>query len=85
MSIEIYFNELLRNIIEEDRNLTQSQLLKLYGLYKQSIKGDNNSPQPHFSDFKEFLIWEEWSKHKGKSSDVTKNEFIQYYNLIIMT
>ena len=82
MSKEIKFNDLLKKIVEEDKMFTQHQLIKLYGLYKQSVYGDNYYSMPSFINLKDYVMWEEWNKHKGKSNKDCEKEFIEYYNLI---
>jgi diazepam-binding inhibitor (GABA receptor modulating acyl-CoA-binding protein) len=45
------------------------ELLKLYGLYKQSTEGDCNIPEPSMLYFKERAKWTAWNSNKGKSKD----------------
>ena len=82
MSVNEEFTELLRYIIINDINFLENQLIKLYGLYKQSIYGDNNTNEPNFLFLKDNLIWREWSKHIGKDKEICKKEFIDYYKFI---
>ncbi|CAG8488766.1 13639_t:CDS:2 [Ambispora leptoticha] len=44
---------------------TDEQLLELYGLYKQAIFGDNETPKPGMFDLKGKAKWEAWTKKKG--------------------
>lgn len=44
---------------------SNDELLELYGLFKQSIIGDNNTPQPGFLDLQGKAKWNAWNKNKG--------------------
>ena len=55
---------------------TNEELLLIYGLYKQSNFGDNNTQQPGFLDFKGAKKWEAWNNLKGKTSNEAKQVYI---------
>lgn len=46
---------------------SNEELLKLYGLYKQAIEGDNESERPGGFDFKAAAKYNSWLGFKGKS------------------
>jgi diazepam-binding inhibitor (GABA receptor modulating acyl-CoA-binding protein) len=54
---------------EEVRQLknkpTDSELLKLYALFKQGIVGDVNTDRPSFFDLKGRAKWDAWNDLKG--------------------
>lgn len=55
--------------------VTDNELLKLYGLYKQSLFGDCNTNEPSkLFNFKENAKWNAWNSLKGtsKSGAMTK-------------
>tara|TARA_B100001093_G_C26517461_1_gene880253 strand:- start:495 stop:767 length:273 start_codon:yes stop_codon:yes gene_type:complete len=55
----------------------------LYGLYKQSIVGDVNIEQPSSLNLVAAVKWNNWSKHKGKSTHDAEVEYIKTVNLLI--
>ena len=44
---------------------SDADLLTLYGLFKQSIVGDNTTARPGMLDFKGKAKWDAWDKNKG--------------------
>ena len=56
--------------------------LKLYGLYKQSLFGDNISPKPYFFYIKSLNKWNAWKKEFGKSKVQAKLDYISYVDFI---
>ncbi len=66
--------------VQEVQNLkqkpTDQELLKLYGLYKQSLFGNNNTNQPSFFDFKSKSKWNSWNEQAGKGKSRAKKEYI---------
>ena len=85
--------ELLDDLFEEhvekikvhhDHNkMSNSDMLELYGLYKQSISGDNNE-HSSFRSLKERKMSESWTSFKGLNSNYTKQCFINRVNEIIL-
>ena len=59
MSVENDFQEAIRAIKNSNLKLSNEELSKLYGLYKQSLFGDNTSPEPGFLNFKDKQKWKE--------------------------
>lgn len=68
--------------VQEVQNLKQKpsdqELLKLYGLYKQSLIGNNNTPHPSFFDFKNKAKWNAWNEQAGKGKSRAKREYIEF-------
>ena len=56
--------------------------LKLYGLYKQSLFGDNIAPKPYFFNLKSLNKWNAWKKEFGKSKVQAKLDYISYVDFI---
>lgn len=56
--------------------------LKLYGLYKQSLFGDNKAPKPYFFSLKSLNKWNAWKKEFGKSKVQAKLDYIRYVEFI---
>lgn len=46
---------------------SNEELLKLYGLYKQTTEGDNETERPGGFDFKAAAKYNSWLAFKGKS------------------
>lgn len=44
---------------------SDEELLKLYGLYKQAVYGENTTSKPYFYDLKGIKKWEHWNENKG--------------------
>ena len=64
------------------QNLTTTpntnELLKLYGLYKQSKVGNIKEDSSNFLDVKEKMKAEYWEKEKGKDSESAMTEYTEY-------
>jgi diazepam-binding inhibitor (GABA receptor modulating acyl-CoA-binding protein) len=54
------------------------ELLKLYGLYKQSLFGNNNTSKPFVLNFKDNAKWNAWNELRGKGKIRAKNEYISF-------
>uniref|UniRef100_A0A5S6QJ21 ACB domain-containing protein n=1 Tax=Trichuris muris TaxID=70415 RepID=A0A5S6QJ21_TRIMR len=54
---------------------TDSELLEVYGLYKQATVGDNNEDAPRFLEFKAKSKWSAWKSYEG----ISKEEAMQKY------
>eukprot|EP00755_Sulcionema_specki_P033073 Sspe_Gene.20313::Locus_7447_Transcript_2_2_Confidence_0.750_Length_1875::g.20313::m.20313 len=52
--------------------------LVLYGLYKQAKEGDCNQPKPGMLDFVGKAKHSAWMKHKGKSAEQAKEEYVAH-------
>ena len=48
-------------------NLSNDDLLALYGLYKQATAGDNTTDKPSFYQLEAKSKWEAWNTRKGLS------------------
>lgn len=69
--------------VQQLHNIADQQKLKLYGLYKQSLFGNNKTDKPGFTDFKGKAKWNAWKHESGKGSSKAKNEYIQYVNELL--
>jgi len=52
------------------------ELLKLYGLYKQSLFGNNNTSKPFVLNFRDTSKWNAWNELRGKGKIRAKIEYI---------
>ena len=55
---------------------SNSDMQSLYGLYKQATAGDVTGKRPGMMDIMGRGKYDGWSKQKGKSSDVAKQEYV---------
>ena len=70
------FKEAIILVQNLDKTPTNTELLQLYGLYKQATIGDNNKDEPSMFYVKEKSKWESWNKHLGKSKEDVMKEYI---------
>lgn len=65
---------------EAVQNLTKrpsdDELLKLYGLYKQSTTGDNTTAKPGLFDLKGKYKWQSWKDFEGISQEEAEQQYI---------
>lgn len=54
--------------------------LTVYALFKQSTKGDAEGKRPGMTDFVGRAKFDEWAKHKGKSTDEAMQAYIDFAN-----
>ncbi|CAN6663752.1 acyl-CoA-binding protein 2 [Trichomonascus vanleenenianus] len=59
------------------------ELLKLYGLFKQTTVGDNNTAKPGIFDLKAKYKWQAWEDLKGKPQEEAEKEYIEFANSLI--
>ena len=81
--IDQNFQEAVRNINNLNYKPSDDELLKLYGLYKQSLFGDNNTEKPGFFHFRANKKWNTWVENSGKSKQKAKKEYTSYAKEII--
>ena len=53
-----------------------TELLKLYGLYKQATEGDVKGDRPGTFDIKGQFKYDFWKRYLGKSEEEAMNEYI---------
>lgn len=85
MNIEKEYQDSIRfiNNLNIEYYIDHDERLKLYGLYKQSLFGDNTAPKPYFFNIKSLNKWNAWKKEFGKSKNQAKNDYISYVDFII--
>lgn len=62
---------------EAGKNLSNDELLSLYGWFKQASVGDNTTDKPGMFSFEAKSKWEAWNKCKGKSQEAAQGEYIK--------
>ncbi|WP_411026776.1 acyl-CoA-binding protein, partial [Salmonella sp. s54395] len=59
---------------------TDSDLLELYGLYKQATVGDCNTERPGMLDMKGKYKWDAWNSRKGMTTSESEQKYIAKVN-----
>jgi len=77
--IDVKFKEAVEKINQEGNklNLSNDDLLTLYGYYKQSTIGDCNTEPPSFFDVKGKAKYDEWYKNKGMTIDDAMKRYVK--------
>lgn len=58
-------------------------LLKMYGLYKQSLEGDVQGDRPGGFDFKAIAKYDAWASLKGTDKEDAMAAYIQLINQLL--
>ena len=85
MEIACDIAKLFQEAISQSRNLTnisQSNMLMLYGLYKQANEGCCNIPKPGFWDLTGKAKWESWESYKGLSKEDAQLKYVALVNAL---
>ncbi|CAH2355387.1 acyl-CoA-binding protein [[Candida] railenensis] len=56
---------------------SDDELLKLYGLFKQTTIGDNETSKPGMFDLKGKYKWQAWADLKGTSQEDAETQYIE--------
>jgi len=56
---------------------TEGDMVELYGLFKQSIKGDVDIPQPPMYDLVAKIKWNAWKSRQGLDSRTSMKMYIK--------
>jgi len=62
---------------------SNSDLLKLYGLYKQATVGDNNTDRPGLLDPKGRGKWDSWNERKGMSIGEAMKQYVDFVKKLL--
>jgi diazepam-binding inhibitor (GABA receptor modulating acyl-CoA-binding protein) len=62
---------------------SNEDLLSLYGLFKQSTDGDNDTKKPGMFDIKGQFKWEAWNNLKGNSSETAMQKYVDLVNKLL--
>ena len=77
-NLEKDFLEAAKQVMYLPKKPDDKELLKLYGLYKQGLLGNNKENKPSFFDFKATSKWNAWMNEAGKGRPQAKKEYIEY-------
>jgi diazepam-binding inhibitor (GABA receptor modulating acyl-CoA-binding protein) len=82
--LDVEFRVQVYNVKQLSKKPTDSELLKLYGLYKQSLFGNNKNEKPNFFNYKELQKWNAWNEQAGKGRSNAKKEYIDFVKSLIL-
>ena len=74
------FRKAAQDVKKLNSRPSDDTLLKLYGLYKQSTLGNNNTPKPGMFNIKNKKKWEAWNKNNGMNQNKAMSEYISLVN-----
>jgi len=83
MENSIQFINASNTIKNINGNMTNDELLFLYGLYKQATVGNINITRPNFLDMKGGAKWDSWNKNKDTSLYDSEVNYINFVNSMI--
>ena len=78
--LEEIFNESAKKLVAQSGKVTKSNILYLYGLYKQATEGDCTMEQPWHCQVEAYGRWEAWKKNRGMSRRVAMEKYIEKVN-----
>jgi len=76
MSLDERFNAAAERVKTLKNKPNDTQLLEIYGLFKQGTVGDVNTSRPGMLDLKGKAKWDSWNGLKGTSQDEAKEKYI---------
>ncbi len=75
MDLEKEFQRSVRMFNNMDRSLKEEIFYYVYGLYKQSLFGDNIASKPYWFNFRSLNKWKSWKREYGKTKDQAKLDY----------
>jgi diazepam-binding inhibitor (GABA receptor modulator, acyl-CoA-binding protein) len=86
MSDYIFFKTTFEDAAESVKQLPtspdNSEMLKLYGLYKQATLGDCNTERPGFFNPIGRAKWDSWNSYRNTTTDTAKEEYIKFVDFL---
>lgn len=80
-------NEPFKDAVERVKLLTRKpedkELLILYGLYKQALHGNNNSPKPGLFNMRDRSKWYAWEDNKLMTRTTAQQKYIEMVNFLV--
>lgn len=80
--IDNEFQICVRKINNIKKEIVYDDFIIIYGLYKQSLFGDNNVNKPYWFFFHNMNKWNSWKKHLGKSKNDAKQKYVNIVNFL---
>ena len=75
--MEAEFEEAKKVVESKVDSLSQEQMLKFYGLFKQALIGDCNIESPGFLYFRANAKWDAWNSMKGTNKENAMKLYIE--------
>ncbi|KAJ3642086.1 hypothetical protein Zmor_024903 [Zophobas morio] len=76
MSLDERFKKAADDVQKLKAKPKDTELLEIYGLFKQGTVGDVNTDRPGMLDLKGKSKWDAWNAKKGTSQDSAKEQYI---------
>jgi acyl-CoA-binding protein len=76
MELQQQFESALAQSKELTQRPSNTELLELYGLYKQATDGDVTGERPGGFDFKGIAKYDAWAELKGKTKEQAMQDYI---------
>lgn len=70
------FDKAAEDVKKLSKEPSDDDKLKLYGLFKQVMVGDNGTSKPGMFDLKGKYKWDAWEANKGKTKEAARQEYI---------
>ncbi len=70
-------------IKKSNYDMTNDELLTLYGLYKQAIYGNCNTSQPSLFHQKDLAKWKAWMSQKNMTKENAMSSYSQFVENMI--
>jgi len=70
------FEQAIKEVRELKVSPTNTELLQLYGLYKQATVGENKTKRPSFIDLKGCAKWDSWNDNKKLSKEEAQVKYV---------
>lgn len=83
MATEAEFQAAVAKVQDLSTPPSTSDLLALYGLYKQSTVGDVMGSRPGMLDMKGRAKYDAWAGHKGKSAEQARQAYIDLVERLV--
>ncbi|WP_411026611.1 acyl-CoA-binding protein [Salmonella sp. s54395] len=77
------FNQAAAALRARTTRPSDSDILVLYGLYKQVTVGNCNIAKPSAGDSQGQAKWDAWNKNKGKATADAENQYITNVNKLV--
>ncbi|XP_055704247.1 acyl-CoA-binding protein homolog [Phlebotomus papatasi] len=76
MSLDEKFNEVAETARQISQLVTKEEWMEVYGLYKQSVEGDNYRGRPSMGDIRGKALWQAWFNLIGMDQTEAKKKYI---------
>lgn len=84
LSFKMNFEDAVESVKSLPEKPEDSEMLKLYGLYKQSTIGDCNTERPGFLNFVGKAKWDAWNEYQGVSEESAKEDYIKLVEFLTL-